>query len=100
MNPEKYIGLKSKSKIVVKKSAAVAEIKDSDGNVTSPSQKEYFYAETKSYDGETGEELDSLKKRISLSGFEREKEEALILKTQTEAKIAGLEAIITDIKAL
>ena len=55
MDYAKYSDLKGKSKQAFKKIAAVAEVKNSDGNITTYAVPEYVVIETKQYDANTGE---------------------------------------------
>ena len=67
MKWSKYSTLKSAKKVAFEK---VAEVKDSDDNVT---KEAHVVLAQKRFDGETGEALDDSKQEWSLSQLEREK---------------------------
>jgi hypothetical protein len=78
----KYSLLKTANKVAFSKEKEtireeVKEVKDSDGNVTTPAQakeeREYIALVQKLFDSETGEALDDLKREYSLSELEEEK---------------------------
>ena len=82
MKWSKYSSLKTAKKVAFSKEKEtvreeVKEIKDSDGNVTTPAQakeeREYVALVQKVFDSETGETLDDSKREWSLSELEREK---------------------------
>ena len=67
MKWSKYSSLKTAKKVAFEK---VAEVKDSDDNVT---KEAHVVLAQKRFDGETGEALDDSKQEWSLSQLEREK---------------------------
>ena len=67
MKWSKYSTLKTAKKVAFEK---VAEVKDSDDNVT---KEAHVVLAQKRFDSETGEALDDLKREWSLSRLEREK---------------------------
>ena len=87
MRPENYSSLKSASKVSFAKST------DSDGN-------EIINLTEKRYNASTGVAADDSVHRVSLGDYENEKARYEADKSATEARIAGLASIITDIKAL
>ena len=89
-----YSSLKSASKVAFEK---VAEVKDSDDNVT---KEAYIVLTSKRFDSETGEALDDSKIEYSLSELEGEKAryDSEIVKLQAESD--GLAKAIEDFKKL
>ena len=82
MKWSKYSSLKTAEKVAFSKEKEtvreeVKEVKDSDGNVTTPAQakkeREYVTLVQKRFNSETGEALDDSKQEWSLSELEREK---------------------------
>ena len=67
MKWSKYSSLKTAKKVAFEK---VAEVKDSDDNVT---KQAHVVLAQKRFDSETGEALDDSKREYSLSDLEREK---------------------------
>ena len=100
MNYAKYSDLKGKSKQAFKKIAAVAEVRNDDGNITTPAVPEYVVIETKRYDYNTGEEQTASARTISLADLERDKARFTADKAAAQAQITELNKMITDIKAL
>ena len=100
MDYAKYTDLKGKSKQAFKKIAAVAEVKNDAGNITTYAAPEYIVIETKRYDANTGEEQTASARTISLADLERDKERYTADKAAAQAQIAELDKMITDIKAL
>ena len=94
MKWSKYSTLKTAKKVAFEK---VAEVKDSDDNVT---KQAHVVLSKKQFDGETGEALDDSKKEWSLSDLEREK--ARYDKDMAEAKAESdeLAKAIKDFKKL
>ena len=89
-----YSSLKSASKVAFEK---VAEVKDSDDNVT---KEAYIVLTSKRFDSETGEALDDSKIEYSLSELEGEKAryDSEIVKLQAESD--ELAKAIEDFKKL
>ena len=100
MDYAKYSDLKGKSKQAFKKIAAVAEVKNDAGNVTTHAVPEYVVIETKRYDSNTGEEKTASSKTITLADLENEKERYTAEKASAQAQITELNKMITDRKAL
>ena len=100
MNYAKYTDLKGKSKQAFKKIAAVTEVKNDAGVVTTHGAAEYVVIETKQYDANTGEEKTASARTISLADLERDKERYTADKAAAQAQITELNKMITDIKAL
>jgi len=94
MKWSKYSSLKTAKKVAFEK---VAEVKDSDDNVT---KEAHVVLAQKRFDSETGEALDDLKQEWSLSQLEREK--ARYDKDMAEAKAESdeLAKAIEDFKKL
>ena len=82
----------------------VKEVKDSDGNVTTPAQakeeREYVALVQKLFDSETGEALDDSKKEWSLSQLEREKAYYDSEMAKAKAESDELAKAIADFKKL
>ena len=100
MNYANYSTLKGKSKQAFKKIAAVAEVKNSDGNVTTHAEPEYVVLETKQYDSNTGEEKTASIAKISLGELESSKVSLTNEKAKIDAELTEINTMITDIKAL
>ena len=94
-----YSTLKADSKVAFKEIAAVAEVRDSDGNVTTVSQKAYTVLERKSYNSDTGAES-TVEDRLSLVELEREKVQLTAEKSRIQAKLTEVGKMIADIKKL
>ena len=100
MDYAKYTELKGKSKQAFKKIAAVAEVKNDAGDVTTHAVPEHIVIETKQYDSNTGEEMTASSRTISLEELERDKARYTANKAAAQAQITELNKMITDIKAL
>ena len=100
MNYANYSTLKGKSKQAFKKIAAVAEVKNDAGNVTTHAVPEYVVIETKRYDSNTGEEKTASTNKVNLAELESNKAQLTSQKAKIDAELVELEAMITDIKAL
>ena len=100
MDYAKYTDLKGKSKQAFKKIAAVAEVKNDAGVVTTHGAAEYVVLETKQYDSYTGEEQTASTKTITLAELESDKARYTAEKALAQAQITELNKMITDIKAL
>ena len=94
MKWSKYSSLKTAKKVAFEK---VAEVKDSDDNVT---KEAHVVLAQKQFDGETGEALDDSKREWSLSDLEIEKAryDSEIVKLQAESD--ELAKAIADFKKL
>ena len=89
-----YSSLKSASKVAFEK---VAEVKDSDDNVT---KEAHVVLSQKLFDSETGEALDDSKREWSLSQLEREKARYDKDIANAKAESDELAKAITDFKKL
>ena len=98
MDYAKYSDLKGKSKQAFKKIAAVAEVKNDAGNITTHAVPEYIVIETKQYDTNTGEEKTASARTISLADLERDKERYTADKAAAQAQLTQINKMITDIK--
>ena len=89
MKWSKYSSLKTAKKVAFEK---VAEVKDSDDNVT---KQAHVVLSQKRFDGETGEALDDSKREWSLSELEREKarydDEMAIAKAESDELAIAIE---------
>ena len=94
MKWSKYSSLKTAKKVAFEK---VAEVKDSDDNVT---KQAHVVLSKKQFDGETGEALDDSKKEWSLSDLEREKARYDSEIAKAKAESAELAKAIADFKKL
>ena len=97
MQYKDYSTLKAASKVSFKEIAAVAEVKDSDGNITTQSQNAYTVLERKSYDPNTGAES-TVQDRLNLADLEREESHLTAQKTSIQAELTEVGKMITDIK--
>ena len=109
MKWSKYSTLKTAKKVAFSKEKEtireeVKEVKDSDGNVTTPAQakeeREYVVLAQKRFDSETGEALDDSKQEWSLSDLEREKARYDSEIANTKAESDELAKAIEDFKKL
>ena len=94
MKWSKYSTLKTAKKVAFEK---VAEVKDSDNNVT---KKAHVVLAQKRFDGETGEALDDSKQEWSLSGLEREKARYDTEMANAKAESDELAKVIADFKKI
>ena len=94
MKWSKYSSLKTAKKVAFEK---VAEVKDSDDNVT---KHAHVVVSKKQFDGETGEALDDSKKEWSLSDLEREKARYDSEIAKAKAESDELAKAIADFKKL
>ena len=94
MKWSKYSSLKTAKKVAFEK---VAEVKDSDDNVT---KQAHVVLSKKQFDGETGEALDDSKREWSLSELEREKARYDRDMASAKAESDELAKAITDFKKL
>ena len=94
MKWSKYSTLKTAKKVAFEK---VAEVKDSDDNVT---KQAHVVLSKKQFDGETGEALDDSKKEWSLSDLEREKARYDSEIAKAKAESDELAKAIADFKKL
>ena len=97
MNYKDWTTLKTANKVAFKKIPAVAEVKDSDGNITTVSQKAYTVLEKKTYNPDTGAES-TVEERMSLAELEQEKVELTAEKTKIQAELTEVGKMITAIK--
>ena len=81
--------LKSAGKVSFKEIPAVDEVKDSDGNITTHSQKAYTVLEKKSYHPDTGAES-TVQERLNLSDLE-------VKESELTAEVANLQAELTEV---
>jgi hypothetical protein len=94
MKWSKYSTLKTAKKVAFEK---VAEVKDSDDNVT---KEAHVVLAQKRFDAETGETLDDLKQEWSLSDLEREKAQYDDEIARAKAESDELAKAIADFKKL
>ena len=109
MKWSKYSTLKTAKKVAFSKEKEtireeVKEVKDSDGNVTTPAQakeeREYVALTQKRFDSETGEAMDDSKKERSMSQLEREKARYDRDMERAKAESDGLVDAIKDFKTV
>ena len=109
MKWSKYSTLKTAKKVAFSKEKEtireeVKEVKDSDGNVTTPAQakeeREYVVLVQKRFNSETGEALDDYKKEYSLVQLEREKASYDDEIAKAKAESDELAKMIADFKKL
>ena len=94
MRWSKYSTLKTAKKVAFEK---VAEVKDSDDNVT---KKAHIVLAQKQFDSGTGEALDDSKQELSLSELEREKARYDDEMARAKAESDELAKAIEDFKKL
>ena len=94
MHYKDYSTLKADSKVAFKEIAAVAEVRDSDDNITTPSQKAYTVLEKKVYDANTGAES-TKQEQMTLGDLERVKAGKTAEKAALTIEIAELSKMIT-----
>tara|TARA_R110002020_G_scaffold447336_1_gene659700 strand:- start:20 stop:304 length:285 start_codon:yes stop_codon:yes gene_type:complete len=94
MKWSRYSTLKTAKKVAFEK---VAEVKDSDDNVT---KEAHVVLAQKRFDGETGEALDDYKKEYSLIQLEREKASYDDDIAKAKAESDELAKMIADFKKL
>ena len=94
MKWSKYSTLKTAKKVAFEK---VAEVKDSDDNVT---KQAHVVLSQKRFDGETGEAMDDSKREWSLSELEREKARYDSEIARAKAESDELAKAIEDFKKL
>ena len=94
MKWSKYSSLKTAKKVAFEK---VAEVKDSDDNVT---KQAHVVLAQKQFDGETGEALADSKREYSLSDLEREKARYDTEMANAKAESDELAKMIADFKKL
>ena len=89
--------LKSAGKVAFKKIAAVAEVKDSDGNITTFAKDAYTILEQKYYDPQTGAES-TMEKKLSLGDLESKKSELAAEVAKVQAELTEVDKMIVEIK--
>ena len=99
MQYKDYSTLKAASKVAFKEIAAVAEVKASDGHITTQSQNAYTVLERKSYNPDTGAES-TREEKLSLADLERRKAELTADKDRAQAELTEVGKMIADIKKL
>ena len=97
MRYKDWTTLKTANKVAFKKIAAVAEVKDSEGHITTPSQKAYTVLEKKRYNPDTGAES-TVEERMSLAELESVKAQKTAEKAALQTEIAEIGKMITQIK--
>ena len=97
MNYKDWTTLKTAGKVAFKKVAAVVEVKDSDGAITTSSQKAYTVLEKKTYNPDTGAES-TVEERLSLGELEQQKVQLTAEKTKITAELTEVGKMITAIK--
>ena len=97
MKYKDWTTLKTAGKVAFKKQAAIAQVKDSDGNTTTESQKAYTYIEKKTYNPDTGAES-TVENRIDLGDLESHKARLTRDKAKITAELTEVGKMITAIK--
>jgi hypothetical protein len=97
MNYKDWTTLKTAGKVAFKKVAAVAEVKDSGGIITTKGKNAYIYIEKKSYNIDTGAES-IVKESINLGALEQKKVELTAEKAKIQAELTEVGKMITAIK--
>jgi hypothetical protein len=91
--------LKTADKVAFKRQPEVAEVKDSDGIVTTEHKSSYIYLEKKVYDASTGAES-AVKEEMTLAYLEKEKAKKTAEKAALTTELTELDKMITEIKAV
>tara|TARA_R100000152_G_C6752065_1_gene175745 strand:- start:112 stop:411 length:300 start_codon:yes stop_codon:yes gene_type:complete len=89
--------LKTANKVAFKRQPEVAEVKDSNGNVTTQHQSSYIYLEKKVYDTNTGAES-IVKQEMTLAYLENQKAKKTAEKAALQTEITEIGKMITQIK--
>ena len=97
MNYKDWTTLKTANKVAFKKVAAVAEVKDSGGIITTEGKASYIYIEKKAYNVDTGAES-TVKESINLGALEQKKVELTAEKAKIQAELTEVGKMITAIK--
>tara|TARA_R110001583_G_scaffold6542_3_gene33171 strand:- start:1339 stop:1638 length:300 start_codon:yes stop_codon:yes gene_type:complete len=97
MDYKDWTTLKTANKVAFKKIAAVAEVKDSDDNITTTSKDAYTVLEKKVYNPSTGAES-TVESRIDLGDLESHKARLTRDKAKITAELTEVGKMITAIK--
>ena len=97
MDFKDWTTLKTANKVAFKKVAAVAEVKDSGGIITTEGKASYIYIEKKTYNPDTGAES-TVEERLSLSELEEQKTQLTAEKADITAELTEVGKMITAIK--
>ena len=97
MRYKDWTTLKTANKVAFKKIAAVDEVRDSDGGITTHSQEAYTVLEKKTYNPDTGAES-TVQDKINLFELERDKSHKTADKERLAAEIIEIGKMITQIK--
>lgn len=89
--------LKTANKVAFKRIPAVDEVTDSEGNVTTHSQKAYTVLEKKKYNPDTGAES-TVEDKMDLADLEFIKAKKTAEKAALQTEIAEIGKMITQIK--
>ena len=89
--------LKAANKVAFKKIAAVAEVRNSDGDVTTESQKAYTVLEKKAYNQDTGAES-TVEEELSLADLERDESQLTAELARVQAELTEVDKMIVEIK--
>ena len=97
MQYKDWTTLKTADKVAFKRQPEVAEVKDSDGKVTSPHKPSYIYLEKKVYDVNTGAES-IVKDEMTLAYLEKQKAKKTAEKAALTTELTEVGKMITAIK--
>ena len=97
MNYKDWTTLKDAGKVLFKREPEVAEVKDSDGNITTDHKPSYIYLEKKVYDINTGAESIT-RQEMTLAHLENQKAKKTAEKAVLQKEIAEIGKMITQIK--
>ena len=97
MKYKDWTTLKTAGKVAFKKVAAIDEVKDSDGIITTQGKASYIYIEKKAYNVDTGVES-TVKESINLGVLEQKKVELTAEKAKIQAELTEVGKMITQIK--
>ena len=89
--------LKTANKVAFKKIPAVAEVRDSDGKITTYPEQDYTVLEKKIYNPDTGAES-TVQNEMTLAQLEQTKARKTAEKTALQTEITEIGKMITQIK--
>ena len=97
MQYKDWTTLKTANKVAFKRIPEVAEVKDSEGKITTYYEKDYTVLERKIYNPDTGAES-TIQERMSLVELEKDKAQNTAEKAALTTEIAEIGKMITQIK--
>ena len=97
MQYKDWTTLKTANKVAFKRIPEVAEVKDSEGKITTYYEEDYTVLERKTYNPDTGAES-TIQERMSLVELEREKTQKTAQKAALTTELTEIGKMITQIK--